>query len=81
MLKITEQLEFEDYLRQHPNEFSWKSVAEVLYRCGEESLLNQLFAYLKSPEGKTTLLCYKSNSYFSLIMILMLNHNYVFYMK
>ena len=52
MLKITQEVEFEDYLRKHPTEFSWKSVAEVLYRCGEETLLNQLFAYLKSPEGK-----------------------------
>ena len=55
MLKITEHVEYEEYLRQHPNEFSWKCVAEVLYRCGQETLLNQLFAYLKSPEGKTPL--------------------------
>ena len=57
ILKITEEVEFEDYLRKHPAEFSWKSVAEVLYRCGEETLLNQLFAYLKSPEGKVHFAC------------------------
>ena len=51
MLKITEEAEFENYLREHPKEFSWKSVAEVLYRCGQEKPLNNLFAYLKSPEG------------------------------
>ena len=52
MLKITEQRDFEDYLRDHPNAFSWKSVAEVLYRCGDEKRLDSLFTYMKSPEGK-----------------------------
>ena len=52
MLKITEEVEFGDYLNQHPNEFSWKSVAEVLYRCGDEKRLDSLFSYMKSPEGK-----------------------------
>ena len=52
MLKITDQVEFEDYLRDHPNAFSWKTVAEVLYRCGDEKRLDTLFTYMKSPEGK-----------------------------
>ena len=52
MLKITEQVEFEGYLRDHPNAFSWKTVAEVLYRCGDEKRLDTLFSYMKSPEGK-----------------------------
>ena len=52
MLKLTEQVEFENYLRDHPNAFSWKTVAEVLYRCGEEKRLDILFEYMKSPEGK-----------------------------
>ena len=52
MLKITEQARFEDYLRNHPNAFSWKSVAEALYRCGDEKRLDTLFTYMKSPEGK-----------------------------
>ena len=52
MLKITEQVEFEGYLRDHPNVFSWKTVAEVLYRCGDEKRLDTLFTYMKSPEGK-----------------------------
>ena len=55
MLKITEQVEFEDYLRDHPNAFSWKTVAEVLYRCGDEKRLDTLFTYMKSPEGRFTL--------------------------
>ena len=52
MLKLTEQMEFEDYLRKHPNALSWKTVAEVLYRCGEEKFLDRLFMFLKSPEGR-----------------------------
>ena len=52
LLKITEQEEFDDYLRDHPNAFSWKTVAEVLYRCGDEKRLDSLFMYMKSPEGK-----------------------------
>ena len=51
MLKLTEQAEFEEYLRENPNAFSWKTVAEVLYRCGEEKHLDTLFTYMKSPEG------------------------------
>ena len=52
MLKKTEQVDFEDYLRDHPNAFSWKNVAEVLYRCGDEKRMDILFTYMKSPEGK-----------------------------
>ena len=52
MLKITEQVEFEDYLKDHPSAFSWKAVAEILYRCGDEKRLDSLFTYMKSPEGK-----------------------------
>ena len=52
MLKVTDRIQLEDYLREHPNAISWKTVAEVLYRCGEETLLNTLFTYMKSPEGK-----------------------------
>ena len=55
MLKLTEQAEFEEHLRKHPNAFSWKTVAEVLYRCGEEKHLDTLSTYMKSPEGKYTL--------------------------
>ena len=51
MLKITEQVQFEDYLRDHPYALSWKTVAEVLYRCGDEKRLDSLFTYMKSPEG------------------------------
>ena len=51
MLNMTEQVEFEEYLREHPNAFSWKTVAEVLYRCQDEERLDQLFTYVKSPEG------------------------------
>ena len=57
MLKITEQVEFEDYLRDHPNAFSWKTVAEVLYKCGDEKRLDSLFTYMKSPEGKEPFEC------------------------
>ena len=52
MLKIPEQVEFEEYLINHPDAFSWKVVAEVLYRCGDEKRLDSLFTYMKSPEGE-----------------------------
>ena len=52
MLKITEHVEFEQYLRDHPNALSWKGIAEILYRCGDEKRLNALFIYMKSPKGK-----------------------------
>ena len=45
-------MDFEKYLKQYPNSFSWKNVAEVLYRCGEEKYLDKLVTYMKSPEGK-----------------------------
>ena len=75
MLKITEEVEFEDYLRKHPAEFSWKSVAEVLYRCGEETLLNQLFAYLKSPEGKMYFACLSMQAFYNNSLMLMLEYS------
>ena len=52
MLMHDEQMEFEEYLKRHPNSFSWKTVAEVIYRCGEEKYLDNLLTYMKSPEGK-----------------------------
>ena len=67
MLKITEQVEFEDYLRDHPNAFSWKTVAEVLYRCGDEKRLDTLFTYMKSPEGRFHIETFISNISHSII--------------
>ena len=51
ILEVTRLKEFDDYLKENPRSFSWKTVAEVLYRCGHETLLNELFTYMKSPEG------------------------------
>ena len=51
MLKGSEEMAFKEYLNRHPNAISWKTIAECLYRCGEDDLLNQLFAFIKSPEG------------------------------
>ena len=62
MLKLTEQAEFEEYLREHPNAFSWKTVAEVLYRCGEGKQLDTLFTYMKSPEGNSVCVQYRSTN-------------------
>ena len=52
MLKDSEEITFKDYLNRHPNAISWKTIAECLYRCGEDDLIDQLFAFIKSPEGK-----------------------------
>jgi hypothetical protein len=49
-------VDFEDYLRDHPNAFSWKNVAEVLYRCGDEKRMDILFTYMKSPEDTSLFL-------------------------
>ena len=46
---LYERIEFQVYLKQHPN--PWKGIAEVLYRSGEETRLNKLFAFVKSSEG------------------------------
>ena len=51
ILEVTRLKEFEDHFKENPRLFSWKTVAEVLYRCGHETLLNELFTYMKSPEG------------------------------
>ena len=63
MLKLPEQTDFENYLREHPNAFSWKNMAEVLYRCGEEKYLDRLFVYMKSPAGK----CFFLSFHFTVI--------------
>ena len=49
--KLTEQAELEDYMMKYPNVCSWKTVAEVLYRCTVEKCLDTLSAYMKSSEG------------------------------
>ena len=49
MLNISLEMEFETYMKQHPN--PWKTMAEVLYRCGEETRLNKLFVFVKSSGG------------------------------
>ena len=50
MLNMPREMEFEEYMKQHPN--PWKNMAEILYRCGEETRLNKLFVFVKSSEGK-----------------------------
>ena len=49
MLNISLEMNFEQYIKQHPN--PWKNMAEVLYRCGEGTRLNKLFVFVKSSEG------------------------------
>ena len=41
-----------EYLEAHPNVISWKGIATQLYRSGEDASLNQLFKFVKSPEGE-----------------------------
>ena len=53
MLNISLEMDFEEYMKQHPN--PWKNMAEVLYRCGDETRLNKLFVFVKSSEGDLVL--------------------------
>ena len=39
------------YLKDHPAKISWKEIAEAVYHCGEESVLDKLMPYVKSPAG------------------------------
>ena len=39
------------YIQTHPDKISWKDIAEAVYQCGEESVLDELLLYTKSPTG------------------------------
>ena len=41
------------YLKDYPAKISWREIAEAVYHCGEESVLDKLFPYVKSPAGDT----------------------------
>ena len=41
------------YLKDHPAKIGWREIAEAVYHCGEESVLDKLFSYIKSPAGDT----------------------------
>ena len=43
--------EFE-FLGKNPNAIRWKSIALILYKSGEEASLDELFKFVRSPEGK-----------------------------
>ena len=52
LMENYDESQFEDYLKKNPRGFSWKNVALILYKSGEERSLNQLFNLMRSPEGK-----------------------------
>ena len=45
------QKSLEAYLETHPDKIDWKDIAEAVYQCGEESVLDDLLLYTKSPAG------------------------------
>ena len=52
MLKGSKEMAFKEYLKCYPNAISWKTIAECLYRCGKDDMLDKLFEFIKSPEGR-----------------------------
>ena len=51
LMERYDEHQFEDYLRRNPLGFSWKNIALMLYKLGEERSLNKLFNLMRSPEG------------------------------
>ena len=39
------------YLKDYPAKIGWREIAEAVYHCGEESVLDNLIPYVKSPAG------------------------------
>ena len=39
------------FMRTHPGKISWVNLAEAAYLCREETVLEQLSDYMKSPRG------------------------------
>ena len=54
---------FVKFNEDYPGKILWKHIAEAVYLCGEEKVLNQLSSSMKSPEGRYK--CFASHSLFS----------------